>query len=44
MASLITLEIVADKIKFITILGSGAIDYAEIGDFEAHSGNGFLVV
>ncbi len=44
MASIITLEIVADDIKFITNLGKGSIDFASINDFEAHSGNGILVM
>ena len=30
MGTLITIELNADKIKFITILGAGSIDFAEI--------------
>lgn len=42
MPSLITLEIDAKEVRFISNVGNGTIDFANISNFEAHSGNGQL--
>ena len=44
MPTLLTLEIDAKEVRFITNLGKGELDYANITDFESHSGNGVLLV
>jgi len=41
-SSLVTLEMNADKLRFVTNLSQGEIDYAEINTFEALSYDGFL--
>ena len=43
-ASMITVELNADSLKFITTVSKGVIDFAEITNFEALTLNGVLVV
>ena len=40
MATMINIEINADKIKFLTALGIGTIDMAEIKDFQSLTNQG----
>lgn len=42
--TLITLEIVADDIKFVTNVSKGKIDYVKIANFEAKSNNGLMLL
>lgn len=44
MPTLLQLEIASDeKIQFISNIGKGEIDYANVSNFESMSGDGLLV-
>jgi hypothetical protein len=44
MPTLLTLEIDAASIRFVSNIGNGTIDIAEVRNFESHSGSGILFI